>query len=213
MPDGKGTYSIEEIKSGIDRFYKENKRYPTAPDIDSCPYLPSARQIQRNFGGLEKLRKNLGYKDIHFGKGKFRSVIASRGNKIGFQKERELEKILIDLFGEPFVHIEKPLDSIGRQRLDFFIYTKKENFGVDVFYSKTKKDIQKNINIKLNNYKRERDLKIYFVLANDDFIQDELDQIRSNKTEKMIPNNILLFSWKYFLREMDVLKEQKITLY
>jgi hypothetical protein len=55
MPDRKGTYSIEELRNGFEHFYQENGHYPTAPEIDRCKYLPSARQIQRNFGGLPKL--------------------------------------------------------------------------------------------------------------------------------------------------------------
>ncbi|OHA45886.1 MAG: hypothetical protein A3A80_04405 [Candidatus Terrybacteria bacterium RIFCSPLOWO2_01_FULL_44_24] len=46
-------WDLEKIKQGFDLFYKENGRYPTTFDVDDYKYLPSSRQIQRNFGGLK----------------------------------------------------------------------------------------------------------------------------------------------------------------
>jgi hypothetical protein len=48
-------WNNENIKAGFDRFITENGRLPTAYEIDDCSYLPSARQIQRRFGGLSNL--------------------------------------------------------------------------------------------------------------------------------------------------------------
>ncbi len=199
MPDNKGTYSIKEIKNGFERFFQENDHYPTAPEIDGCDYLPSARQIQRNYGGLPKLRKLLGLPDIHFGIGKFRSKIAHSRNKIGFDAERGLEKILIEHFGEPFVHIEKPINTLGRQRFDFFVYAEDLKFGVDVFYSETERDVQKNINIKIDNY-RDTIVPIYFVLANNNIPQAALDKIVSSKSKKPLPLNIKLLTLENFMK-------------
>ena len=53
----KDEWTTERIKDGFERFRKENGRLPIASEIDSLEYLPSARQIQRKFGGLEKLRE------------------------------------------------------------------------------------------------------------------------------------------------------------
>jgi hypothetical protein len=205
MPDGRGKFSIEEIKEGLERFKKENGHYPIAPEIDSCIYLPSSRAMQRNFGGLVKLRKLLGYEDINFGVGKYRSEISSRVGEIGFKKERELEKILIEHFGEPFIHIEKPLDIFGKQRFDFFVYARNIRFGVDIFYSRTYRDIQKNINAKINGYKNYTKNTIYFVLANEEINQKEINQLIVGK-KKDIPLNIKVISLKNFL---DMIKQLK----
>ncbi|MDD4819113.1 MAG: hypothetical protein PHH27_02975, partial [Candidatus Colwellbacteria bacterium] len=121
MPDNRGRYSIEEIKEGFERFKVINGRLPIAPEIDKIDYLPSSRQIQRRFGGLENLRKTLGYTDTNFGKGLFRSEITNRVNKRGRESEKTLEKILKDKFGEVFVHTEKIFDD-SKNRVDFYIY-------------------------------------------------------------------------------------------
>ena len=100
-------WSIQKIKEGFEKFERDNGRLPTAPEIDKLDYLPSSRQIQRKFGGLEKLRQVLGYKDTNFGRGAFRSEIANRVNRRGRDVEIQLEKILSNKFNEVFVHTEK----------------------------------------------------------------------------------------------------------
>ena len=74
---------------------------PTAPEVDRTNYLPSARQIQRHFGGLKALRELLGYDDTDFGSGTSRSNIAIRGNLRAKEAERELEQEPSQLFGDP----------------------------------------------------------------------------------------------------------------
>ena len=96
-----GSYKIwklEDLKVGIDRFYQENGRYPTVSDLDKINYLPSARWIQMKFGGMVKVRRDLGYKDSHLGSGKYRIEIANQSNKIGLEFEHEIEKFLINKF-------------------------------------------------------------------------------------------------------------------
>ena len=111
-------WTVEKIKEGFDRFWSENNRLPTAPEIDQLDYLPSSRQIQRKFGGLEKLRTVLGYEDTHFGKGAYRSEIANRVNTKGRDTEISLEKILREKFQEVFVHTERIFDDSKNKSSD-----------------------------------------------------------------------------------------------
>jgi len=199
MPNSKGMYKIEEIKEGLDKFYAENGHYPSTIELNDCLYLPSARQIQRRFGGLPELKSKLGIKDTHLGKGEFRKNISLSVNKKGFAAERDLEKILIEHFGEPFVHMEKPINNHEKTRFDFFIYSKNVNFGVDIFYSETRRNIQININSKLDNYK-DVQAPLYFVLANNDIDQKILDEISAAKPHKPFPRNIKLIALSDFIK-------------
>ncbi len=88
------SWTIKNIKEGFERFRNERGRLPKALEIDRLNYLPSSHLIQKTFGGLEKLRTQLGYQDSHFGKGAFRSQIANRVNSRGRNAELALEKIL-----------------------------------------------------------------------------------------------------------------------
>lgn len=137
-------WTKEKINEAFQKFINENGYMPTAREIDELPYLPSSRQLQRKFGGLPKIRENLGYKDIHLGKGVYRSKIANAVGKRGRLNELKLEKILKDIFGEPFVHAEKRY-GISGMRLDFYVYCPTGNFGVDIFETHRKGDLHGNL--------------------------------------------------------------------
>lgn len=179
-------WTIEKIKEGFERFKIENNRLPTAPEIDQLDYLPSSRQIQRKFGGLEKLRTVLGYQDTHFGKGAYRSEIANRVNTKGRNAEISLEKILRKKFQEVFVHTERIFDD-SKNRVDFYVYSPDGNFGIDVFYTETMRDLQKNINIKIDKYQKFPH-QLFLVVGNTDFEQKELDEYMISK-KKALPQN------------------------
>ena len=183
-------WSIKKIKDGFERFRIEHSRLPTSPEIDKLDYLPSSRQIQRKFGGLEKLRGILGYEDTHFGRGKYRSDIATRTNVKGRDTELALEKILREKFGEVFVHTERIFDD-SKNRVDFYIYTADGNFGIDVFYTDTMRDLQKNINNKIDKYLKFPG-KLFFVVGNGAFTQSELDAYMTAKKKSLPANTTIL---------------------
>lgn len=179
-------WTIEKIKEGFDHFRNEHGRLPVATEVDDLEYLPSSRNIQKRFGGLAKLRGQLGYENNHFGRGVFRSQIATRVNNRGRSAELSLEKILCDRFGEVFVHTERIFDS-SKNRVDFYIYSPDGNFGIDVFYTETMRSLQSNINIKMSKYNN-FPLQLFLVVANKDFKQKDLEQYASSKI-KPLPQN------------------------
>ena len=192
------TWTIEKIKEGFDKFFKENNRMPTAEEIDGLDYLPSSRQIQRRFGGLVKLREELGYKDTDFSKGENRSNIAFKIGKRGLEKELEMEYHLTKHFGEVFVHIQKRIDNIY---FDFWVYSPDEIFGVDIFYPDSKQSLSKIVNYKGKLYDEVKN-NVYFVVANTEYAQELLDELLSNK-KFPIKDNLKLYSWNSFLEKID----------
>lgn len=144
-------WTKEKIKIGFERFLLAEGRLPTSSEIDNYEFLPSSRSIQRSFGGLVQLRKELGYAENHFGKGEYRVKIAKRVGKRGFDAEDHLENILLTQFGEVFVHVQKGYGA-NRSRFDFVVYAKNHTLGIDVFSSDSRQNIQKNIHMKLKKY-------------------------------------------------------------
>lgn len=192
-------WTIEKIKDGFEKFFKEHGRLPIAPEIDQLEYLPSSRQIQRKFGGLEKLRELLGYKNVHFGQGDFRSKIATRANLKGREVELRLEKVLRDKFHEVFVHTERIFDD-SKKRVDFYVYSPDGNFAVDIFYTNTIRDLQKNINIKIDKYQKFPN-QLYLVVANSYFEQDDLDRYAQTK-KKILPSNTKILTFDHLLEKI-----------
>lgn len=196
----KEIWTKEIIKNGFNRFFSENGRLPRSEEIDELSYLPSSRLIQKKYNGLEQLRTELGFTDVHFGKGSHRSTIAHQVNIRGRRNERTLETKLCQKFGEVFVHSEKILSS-SKVRVDFYIYSPSGNFAVDVFYSNTMRTLQSNINIKLNKY-RNHNIIIYLVSANNSISQQDLDVYVKAK-RNTLPQNVNIVSLSNFMSSIN----------
>lgn len=196
MPKTKWT--AENLKIGFEKFASKHQRLPTANEIDRLNYLPSARQIQRRFGGLENLRKTLGYSETHFGKGVYRSKYMIGLLNRARNEEAALETLLQQKFGEIFVHREKPFAGV---RVDFFVYTINGNFGVDIFYTDLFINVQKIINIKIQTYKYFSSDLYYVAVGNKkEYGQEELDEYANfRKNERRMPPNHHIVTLEKFL--------------
>ena len=177
-------WTLQMVKEGFDRFLAEHGRLPTAYEVDDTSYLPSSRQIQRRFGGLSALREQLGYKDVHFGKGKHRRDIQARSGLRGGNAEDELERLLIDRFGELFVHSERRFGD-NRNRVDFVVYARDKVVGIDVFATDDKRTLIKNIGVKMPKYINfPSNIPLFFVVWGDGLTQEEID-IATKNTSKL----------------------------
>lgn len=190
-------WTLPKIKDGLEKFFKENNHYPTAYEIDSCPYLPSARSIQRGFGGLEKVREELGLKVTHYGKGATRSKKAYDVGIRGKNIENEVEPVLVSKFGEIFVHTQKRINNISA---DFFVYNPDENFGVDVFCFENTKDFSNIINHKQKIYS---DYAFRIILL----AIGEKEEFPQTQIDKLVNNKKILLSDKFMVMNLSSLKE------
>ena len=193
-------WTAEKINEGLKRFNREKGHYPTVTEIDQTSYLPSSRQIQRRFGGLKSFRKISGYAITDFSSGKSRSEIAGRSGKTGRSGEKVVEKMLVDHFGEEFVHIEK-IWGETKQRLDFFVYNPKSLFGVEVITAADKSSFTINLNIKIRRYINPN-YQLFFVIINPLLTQDKLDLYISRK-KLSLPQNSMVLSLERFKEKIS----------
>ena len=121
--DKKTPGSIDAIKSGLQRFYMEHGHFPTAEEIDECPYLCSSRWIHRRYGGLRKLRAELGLDIVDYGRGKHRIDSWKRVGKLSIETENLLKKFLVETYGEICVHEEKKYGSLRQRMRDYILDT------------------------------------------------------------------------------------------
>jgi hypothetical protein len=199
-------WSLEDIKNGFDRYLKINGSLPTTPEIDKCEYLPSSRTIQRRFGGVIELRKKLGYNETHFGIGKYRKKLSNQAYTDGLSAEKQVEKYLIEKFGEPFVHIEKRIGS-KKNRIDFYVYSPSNNLAIDVFSPNSFRDLQKNVNIKIDKFVDLLCPTIYLPInENLNFKQKKINKWIKNKRKKMPPNSFVynFITFKHYVEKMDI---------
>lgn len=194
-------WDYEKIKTGFIRYYNENGHYPSALEIDHCPYLLTSRTIQRKWGGLEFIRRSFGLEITNYTKGKTRSDKMTFIGKRGFVEENKLEIILQSHFGEVFVHSQK---RIGQIRADFFIYTPKENFAIDIFCFENKNSFLSDLNIKLKTYE-EYPYPVIYLPMNTSYSTVEINTWVKNKKNKL-PNNQKVMSYEKFLKYIKTIK-------
>jgi hypothetical protein len=182
----RGEVTLGNLREGFKRFNDEHGHYPTADEIDSCLYLPSARQIQRKFGGLKKLRNVFGLNDLDYRTGSRRQVTINKFLRLAITSEKATKEFLDNRYGEICVHEEKKYGE-GRNRVDFFVYAK-ENFAVEVFNTYSIRNLAKNLNIKLHKFS-DFPFRLYFVVTGGDFSQGLIDALISNKKNlPLLPN-------------------------
>ena len=182
----RGEVTLDNVRDGLERFNKEQGHYPAAEEIDICPYLPSARQIQRKFGGLKKLRSVLGLNDLDYRTGSRRQATISKFLRLAITSEKATKEFLDKRYGEICVHEENKYGD-GRNRVDFFVYAK-ENFAVEVFNTYSIRNLAKNLNSKLHKFS-DFPFKLYFVVTGGGFSQGHIDVLISNKNNlPLLPN-------------------------
>ena len=193
-------WTLEELSEGLAEFYKKNNRYPTAPEVDTYLYLPSARSIERRFGGLVALRQKLKLaSQADFRSGKHSSERAYLINNRAHKTENTVYEFLIKKFGKEFVHREYFFIDDKRTRADFFIYDQEQGFCVDVFYPASRRNLSGCLNSKLNKYQSERmkQYPVIFLQMNEEILQGTLDDLVKNK-KRMLTRGQYLMGWESF---------------
>jgi hypothetical protein len=192
-------WTTEKINKGFEKFITTHGRLPKAAEIDELDYLPSSRYIQKRFGGLQALRKELGYSDTHFGKGSYRRTIASDSGARNKEITLDMHQWLQTIFSNHSIQLEKTFH--GNHRINFYIQTDECNFGIDIFYAQTMRTLQSSVNIKMKKYTHFTK-PLYLTVANDSFCQTELNSY-SQKRKKSFPENIRLVTLKTLRKTLE----------
>lgn len=193
-------WTIEELSIGLKHFFDTNSRYPTASEVDVYPYLPSARSIERRFGGLVQLRKQLDLKgQSDFRSGQHSTERARKINSRSHKIEQTVYDFLQSMFGKEFVHREYFFTDDRRTRADFFVYDNRKGFCVDVFYPSNRRNLTGCLNSKLRTYhtKHMRQYPVIFLQMNEDISQDTLDKMIRNKKNTLATGQYLM-AWDAF---------------
>lgn len=204
----KRVWTLDKMREGFENFFKEYGHYPTSPEIDKFPGLPSSRNIQRYYGGLPNLRKLLELEVTDYSLGGYRKKWAKIYTKEAVASEKEVRKFLDERYGEICIHEEKRYGD-GKSAMDFFIYAK-VNFGIDVFKTSSYKNLAKNVNIKLHKYK-DFPFFLYFVVVGKQFRQEKID-ILMKKKDKPLSENMKCVTFSQFKNECLHFKPLKINI-
>jgi len=201
-------WTEEEILAGLSHFYKKHKRYPTAVEIDDYPYLPSARSIQRSYGGLVALRKKLLPNEVSdYTTGEYRKNIARKADARAKAYEEEFYYYLTKYFKEVSIHEHKVIRP-GNVNSDFYIYLN-DNIGIviDLFYAQDLRTLLKIVNIMLKRYALVKQDTYLIVVGNINITNVSIRKSLYNRINPL-PPNIKVVTENYFKRK--ILPEQKL---
>lgn len=83
-------YTKNEVIDGLIRLKEELGHEPNAFEIDACSYLPVSRQFQRRFGGLQAIRKEIGFDSTNHTSGAKRKETAHVAQQRASKYESQL---------------------------------------------------------------------------------------------------------------------------
>ena len=193
-----GLWSKDQLRAGFAHFKDLNGRYPTSHEIDAFPYLPSARSIQRTYGGLVALRTELFSEDIaNYTLGEYRSKVAKKTFHSGRDYEVAFYDYLITQFQEIAVHEHKSIRP-GNVNSDFYIYMDQvSGIVVDIFYAESIINLVNVVNIKLKRYVLITPVTYLVVVGNPSLTQASIDEKVANR-RLPLPNHIRIVSEEHF---------------
>ncbi|MDO8521444.1 MAG: hypothetical protein Q7S52_04980 [bacterium] len=196
------SWTLEELNAGLREYFKDHGRYPTAHEVDDYEYLPSARSIERSFGGLVNVRKKLGLgTESDFRTGAHSTERAHTINKRAHKVELKVYEFLVERFGKEFVHREYFFNDDHRTRADFFVYDKNKGFCVDVFYPNSRRNMLGCINLKLGKYVgiEMGTYPVIYLQMNEDIQEETIAATIANK-KRQLPKGQQVMGWKSFQR-------------
>lgn len=175
-------WTLDNIKDGLEYYRELYGNYPTSKEVDRFEFLPAARSIQRNYGGLVNLREQLGLSGSHnYSKGKERGAKAQEADRRARVYEEEFFYFLSSQFAEIRIHEHKVIRP-GNVSCDFFIYTSDtEGVIIDLFYAADIDSVSKVVNIKYKKYLEVKFPVLFIVVGNEKISQSSINTMAENR--------------------------------
>lgn len=167
--------TVQKYKLAIERFITEKGHEPTALDFDSTDYLPSARTIQRKYGGLPKFRSQLGLNTMDFTKGSVRAKKAKQSMDDCLIDETELYKLLVKKYGVKNVSTPARIFANCGMTADFRLDIGNTIYLIDVFKPNSTHSFKGCVAIKNKKYLKDEEsmytgynIEFIYVCVNED---------------------------------------------
>lgn len=204
------SWTLDNILSGFKKFYEEKNRWPLAVDMKICKYLPNVKTLDRKFGGITNIRKELGLPETNLTKGKTRSIKAAFLQKQGFNAEQDVYNTLAEYYHEPFVHNQaRVVVNNHALKVDFIVYHNKGKYAVDVFFpDKETSRFRCNVNMKLRTYTN-FPFKIYLCVFNPEITKSDVMEANSVllKHSNRLVEIVLLSEFQRLIYDYTPLKD------
>jgi len=196
------SWSLDNIVCGFEHFRQLHGRYPMSHDLTTCEYLPNVKTLNRKFGSLINIRKQLGIHESDLRVGTHRSNISKKIGERGFNAEQNLYSTLISKFHEPFVHNQsRVVVNKKHLKVDFLVFHKHGKFAVDVFHPESERGhFSTNVSVKYRTY-ADFPFTFFLVVANEEVGQSQINENTSRAIAHR-PDNISLIRMDDFIEQI-----------
>lgn len=204
----KQKWTLEKIQAGIEHYKNLYGKYPSILDFNKVDFLPTARMVQRNFGGIVKLREKLNIDSASdYTKGEHRSSIARNTYARAVDYEEAFYNFLINKIPEVQVHEHKILRP-GRVCCDFFVYTTDtRGVAIDLFYAQDLYSLGGVVNIKLKRYAQITYKTFFILVGNNNISMEEIERLLENR-KALLPKHIRVVTESFFKEKVFELIEE-----
>jgi len=201
----KRTWTLKKVKSGIDSFYSKHNRYPVSRDFDLDPDLPSARHVQRIFGGLVSLRKKLKIvSEKDFSKGSYSSTRAQKIKEQSTKTSRALLSILQKYAPYALIEVKVPIKTY-RSTFDFKLGNEAQNCVVEHVNPRDDRTLIECIENKLRKIANiePNPKKVFIVIMNTKINQGKIEQMKKRRTKPFNEKAIEIHSLESFIQRLE----------
>ena len=175
-------------------FHLEHGRWPEYKDFHSGNGLPRTRTLERSYGGLVSLRKQLGiHADMRTGEA--RSLSVMNFNERGRIAEDGVYQMLLGHFQEPFIHSQYPISNKTKHRADWCIfYGSGKKVIIDAFWPVDMRSFVGCLNSKIRKHKHydEKSVPVIFLHMNKEMNDHDVNDFVDRKKIKLASNQSVM---------------------
>lgn len=182
--------TAESFRPLFEKFFQEHGHYPSGSEINASSDFPSVRFFDRNHGGLTGVRNALGLPVIDNRKSDERREVAQVCYERAYQDNDKIYVYLRSIFGDTYTHSRDFIPGTKRSVCDFYVFSPKGNFFVEVLSPSSKPSFQNCLNLKLKKYptQSESSEPVIFLQMNTELSSTLVASLVANKKNKL-PDN------------------------
>lgn len=201
----KRTWTLSKVRSGVNTFYNKHNRYPVSRDFDLDPNLPSARHVQRIFGGLVALRKKLKIvSEKDFSKGTHSSLRAQTIKKTASTNQSKVLSTLHKHAPYATIGVKVPIKT-HRSTFDFRLSDKGSVCVVELVNPKDDRTLIECIANKLRKIENLdiKPKKVFIVVLNKKINQKKIELMKKRTRKPLNGRIIEIHSIDSFIERLD----------
>jgi hypothetical protein len=196
---------LERLGQSFEMFKQDHGRYPNSYEIvtGNKYVFPSAKTLDRRFGGVKKVRELLGLEITNYTAGEHRSKMLKETLLPRAQEsEGEFYKKLLKIVPKTSIHQQESYSFNIKVLSDFILDLPKSRIGVDVFYANSYRSMSGCVSAKERKLKRVSDTNVFLLSVSDRVSDDDIKKYIQRR-KAPLAENITIMTGEAFLKYLQ----------